>query len=376
MATTLGKSTYAQLIDDVVFSVNKPELSTVANEAYMAFILEAQKRICELFRVREKYQLRLTTDVTDYNIQDRPRITAATNATPIVGTAASHGLSNDDRIFIRDVLGNTATNGYRQVASVATNTFALYDYADIDTAVAGASTVTITTKKAHPFSNSDSVTIASVLGMTDINGTHTITYVDSTSFTVPITTTQTYTSGGVCTKPVAGNGTYTSGGKFWKENEIPTIFRPDDYEYIERTWGNYFPRIDMVSYDHLLSQKSKDENIWRVFSDFDAPFMAAEWVSAGQRVLTVYPAPQSDQDVWIFGNIQVDPRLYYSDTVSDYVQLPSQFDEAITAYTKAKISERFGDIKMVNYWKKDFDAAIARLRLRSARHTTLEVTYT
>lgn len=52
-------------------------------------------------------------------------ITGATNATPIVITANSHGLSNGDQAYVSGVLGNTAANGTWTVANVAANTFEL-----------------------------------------------------------------------------------------------------------------------------------------------------------------------------------------------------------------------------------------------------------
>lgn len=57
-------------------------------------------------------------------------ITGATNATPIVVTATSHGFSNGDIVSIRDVGGNLAANGVWKIASVATNTFELTDPVD------------------------------------------------------------------------------------------------------------------------------------------------------------------------------------------------------------------------------------------------------
>lgn len=52
-------------------------------------------------------------------------ITGATNATPIVVTANSHGLSNGDEVYVSGVAGNTAANGTWTVANVTTNTFEL-----------------------------------------------------------------------------------------------------------------------------------------------------------------------------------------------------------------------------------------------------------
>jgi len=50
-------------------------------------------------------------------------ITGATNATPIVITATSHGFSNGDIVVIRGVGGNTSANGTYFVRNVTTNTF-------------------------------------------------------------------------------------------------------------------------------------------------------------------------------------------------------------------------------------------------------------
>ena len=54
-------------------------------------------------------------------------ITAASNASPIVITAAAHGLSSGDRVFIAAVGGNTNANGIRRVTVLTANTFSLQD---------------------------------------------------------------------------------------------------------------------------------------------------------------------------------------------------------------------------------------------------------
>lgn len=55
-------------------------------------------------------------------------ITAASYATPISITSASHGLSNGDQVVISGVKGNLAANGLWTVANTAANTFDLTDY--------------------------------------------------------------------------------------------------------------------------------------------------------------------------------------------------------------------------------------------------------
>ena len=52
-------------------------------------------------------------------------ITGATNATPIVITATSHGFANGDFVFIDGVGGNLAANGLFKIANQAANTFEL-----------------------------------------------------------------------------------------------------------------------------------------------------------------------------------------------------------------------------------------------------------
>jgi hypothetical protein len=54
-------------------------------------------------------------------------ITGATNATPIVITATAHGFTNGDLVFIDNVGGNLAANGYWKIANQAANTFELTD---------------------------------------------------------------------------------------------------------------------------------------------------------------------------------------------------------------------------------------------------------
>jgi hypothetical protein len=54
-------------------------------------------------------------------------ITAASNATPIVVTATSHGYATDDRVTIASVGGNTNANGTFKIAVLTANTFALYN---------------------------------------------------------------------------------------------------------------------------------------------------------------------------------------------------------------------------------------------------------
>ena len=67
-------------------------------------------------------------------------ISGATNATPIVVTATSHGYSDGDYVHITGVAGNTACNDLHVVANKTTNTFELTTPAGADVAGNGSYT--------------------------------------------------------------------------------------------------------------------------------------------------------------------------------------------------------------------------------------------
>ena len=61
-------------------------------------------------------------------------VSGATNATPIVVTATSHGYSDGDFVHITGVVGNTAANDLHVIANKTTNTFELTTPAGADVA--------------------------------------------------------------------------------------------------------------------------------------------------------------------------------------------------------------------------------------------------
>lgn len=152
-------------------------------------------------------------------------VDAATNATPIVITSNSHGLSTGDKVHIRGCEGNTAANGNWTITVVNANSFSLNTsvgngaYTDdtgvwISTQVTPTSGSVLSASSASPInigsllhglSTGDSVVIEDVGGNTAANGTFTVTVVDSNNFTLNSST---------------ANGTYSSGGT-WKGGAGP-----------------------------------------------------------------------------------------------------------------------------------------------------------
>lgn len=68
-------------------------------------------------------------------------ITAASNATPIVVTATTHGFTNGDIVYINGVTGNLAANGIWKIANQAANTFELTNPVSAANAVGSAAYV-------------------------------------------------------------------------------------------------------------------------------------------------------------------------------------------------------------------------------------------
>ena len=74
---------------------------------------------------------------------------------------------------------------------------------DILAATHNAGTVTIQTDGNHGKAAGDRIFIQGVVGMTDLNGYHTVaSSVDADEFTITLTTAQTYTSGGTVVRHV------------------------------------------------------------------------------------------------------------------------------------------------------------------------------
>lgn len=113
------------------------------------------------------------TFVTDWQEESAPSPVSALTAGKVDGTWAISGM--------HDAPPNSGT---------------------VTAATAGVDTVTLTLSAPHYLRAGDETTIASVGGMTDVNGVWTITAVPAADqITVPCTTAQTYTSGGTWARP-------------------------------------------------------------------------------------------------------------------------------------------------------------------------------
>jgi hypothetical protein len=166
-------------------------------------------------------------------------ITGATNANPcVITTAANHGLLPGDQVTISGVVGTTAINGTFTVAptGLTETAFELYQLGTTTSVAANAAYTSggavtrfgalpsgaisgtsnanpdvITTAADHGLLPGDTVTIAGVVGDTNVNGTFTVSPTGLTETTFELYALGTNT-------PIAGNAAYVSGGTFTRAN--------------------------------------------------------------------------------------------------------------------------------------------------------------
>lgn len=138
-------------------------------------------------------------------------ITGATKTNPVVITSTAHGLSNGNRIFIKNVSGMTQLNNNQYtVAGVTANTFQLsgvngtgynnYSSGGNATKCLTSSCEVVVTAVGHGLSNGNTSYIKDVVGMTQLN---------DLTYTVANATADTYVLSGVVGTSYSA---YTSGG--------------------------------------------------------------------------------------------------------------------------------------------------------------------
>lgn len=182
----------------------------------------------------------------------------APTVTPSGGTGAA-----DSRAYMETFVTAWGEEGAPSPVSAVTtgkvdDTWALaaLNAAPINTAAISGAThaagvVTVTTASTAYLRAGEEVTIASVVGMTDLNGKHAITQVvDATHFKVALTTAQTYTSGGSWTRVAAHNTTgmtrriyRTSGGVYRLVAEIAIATTTYNDTVAETALGEICPSI-------------------------------------------------------------------------------------------------------------------------------------
>jgi hypothetical protein len=126
MSVTQAKSTYNALIDDILFDLNEgAKASEISPEAIQHYILRACEDICKKIDVEEEWELALVESQSDYQIQDRPAITAVAGTTTVTVTATDHDLASTEEIYVAGVTGLEGANGTSYVTVTTANQFTL-----------------------------------------------------------------------------------------------------------------------------------------------------------------------------------------------------------------------------------------------------------
>lgn len=242
-------------------------------------------------------------------------VTAATNATPIVVTSASHGLTTADIVHIRGALGNTAANGNWTITVVNANSFSLdssvgngaYTASSahwISTQIGPTSGSVLSASSASPInigsllhglSTGNTVTVEDVGGNTAANGTFAVTVVDSNNFTLDTS---------------VANGTYSSGGT-WKGGlgppfhahritdatfATPIVITSPDHGLSDGDWVTVTSvRGNTAANGTFEVQRNGTDTFTLVDSVGNAAYVAGGIWTAGARYITYASVPVSTE---------------------------------------------------------------------------------
>jgi hypothetical protein len=368
---TYARSTYSQLIDDIREDINEEAtLHRKSDESFQVDILRAQSQICKLIEVPDECDLRIATNVSDYNIQDRPAIVKVSNESPMVVLCdGSHELSTSDIINIGYVQGIDVNKSYA-VTSVDAVQFSLSDFVRIKAIDISGNPVIITTEADHGFTTGNSIAIAA----TDVvDGTHTITVTETDEFTIPTSAVNTYTPGtGIASRATTGLNGYITGGRFWKENEIPT--RIGQFYRGTREVGGVHRRINFVNNGELVNDKN-----WIYtdagYSSYDSPHEAAQLQKLSRRYISVYPKPLDYGTVRLYGRLKIAAEHYYSDLLTSPILLDSTFDEIIKTYCISKAYLFLKDFKRAAAGMEAFFDSIRQHAQHLNEYSSTIVTY-
>lgn len=368
MSVNYARSTYSELLDRVVSDIDRDdELVSLSPDKVIAWIVRAQEEICKQSSVEEEYKLHYSDQTVDYTLQDRPPITGvSTTGAPITITSVAHELAVNDVIFSRDVQGSVAANGRFRVITVPTSsTFTIKRYGRI-TGISSDANPVITSKD-HPFLTGDNVTIADVLGATEVNGTWAATKIDSDSFSVNIlgAARNAYTGGGYAVADATNTTAFIGGGRFWKENEVPThvgVLKDSSTDY-----NNYIAPVIAMAFEDLEQ--------WRQGRVFDFvyayPQRMALGYKDGKKFLRLDAKPSDEGDLDILYRMQLVPTSYKNDTLDMTILLPSEHDSAICEFVKARIyGGTLKDAKMAVVHDNEFKRQIQGYNLRQVEPRT------
>jgi hypothetical protein len=116
--------------------------------------------------------------------------------------------------------------------------------------------------------------------------------------------------------------------------QVPTRF--DNIYWIDRIETTFRRKVEIVALDNITDQEEQDEG--QAYTNYNTPKKAALWVDGqGRKYLRVYPKPEADKSITLYGFVKIKPRFYTNVALTSTVPLTEDFEPMIGAWVKAMI---------------------------------------
>lgn len=340
MATTYAFSSYNNVIYDIIDEIDNNELTKkVTPESIKGYILQACQRIASKLPIRQKTDLRLVLDQTQYNFADTDTPVTGTGTvdvganktvTGVTGTGTGTISTSETTVtgvgtlFLTELaVGKMIIVGTEKktVTAITSATVCTID-SNFDTELSASAFDYSTTKFTKEINEGSSIIIGGVTRIVD-------TITDGYNLTV----TQAYTA-------TQSAQTFTVDTMV---TEIPTKFYSFERQ-ADRLEGTISLSVDIVSNEELLKQRQLD---WGVngYSNLNRPLCASVWNNRTTRYLEIYPPVEVDKQITLYGFIQINPRTYESVALTANIPLTQEYEPAIKEFCKYRIYKRSTDYK-------------------------------
>jgi hypothetical protein len=364
--STYNYSDYQSLINDIQDEIEDSQIDLVSPEAIQGYILQGCQRITSLYPVRQKTDLRLLVDQTEYFFSD--------STVPVTGTGTVD-VSNKDVTGItiagdgtistsgKDVTGSGSTfltylqvgrmiivgTQKKMVASITSNTICTID-GQFDSDLSASAYSICSTKFTKEVNPGSTIVVGGVSRIVDeitdaYNLTVTVAYATPQS-------TQAFTVDTVVT-------------------EIPTKFY--NIKEITRLEGIVPLPVAVVSNELLQEQKQATFGL-TAYSNYSQPLCVSVWDNiAGRKYLEIFPAVGTDKTITIFGFIQVNPRAYVSVALTANIPLSQEYEPAIKEWAKYRLYKKLKDTKSAMEALATFGEYISTLKNNTPSKTRVTV---
>jgi len=111
--------------------------------------------------------------------------------------------------------------------------------------------------------------------------------------------------------------------------------------YADRLESGLRLEIKVVSLDYLLNLR-KNEG-FSIRTNLSRPYCLAEFSKDGTRFIKVYPTADQRKDITLYVILRHNPRDHNDEDLSQTIQLPEFYDEAVKYYTEFLVLDWIGE---------------------------------